>query len=167
MRREVIQRVAWLAVMAAVLATAGCGFKLRGQALLPFNSVYIDAASGSPVARLLTQSLKESGKKVLARPDHAEIRVLLADEHYIKDILALSGGGKVAEYRLYYRLTLTVLNHSGQQVLAPTLLQATRDYSYSDQELLAKQREEADLIRDMQHEILRQVLSRLSFIGHP
>jgi LPS-assembly lipoprotein len=166
MQRAMLRQILGLAALATLLALTGCGFKLRGQPPLPFSSVYIDAGRNSSVAPLLSQSLVQNGKKVLAKPGDAEVRVLLSDERYTKEILALTGGGKVAEYRLYYRLTLTALSHGGQQVLAPTQLQATRDYTFSDQELLAKQIEETQLRRDMEQEILRQVLRRLSFVNH-
>lgn len=151
----------WLLFTLAMLA--GCGFQLRGEAPLPFASVYIDAAAASPIAALLAENLRLAGKQVLTRPLEAEVRVRIAEEVRAKNILALSGGGKVREYRLEHRLTLSASNTAGVEILAPIRLTANRDFSYSDTQVLAKEGEEALLRRDMEQEVLRQVMRRLAF----
>lgn len=162
MRREALKTLLGLAVMASM--AAGCGFQLRGSAQLPFESVWLDAPSASTLAPLLAQNLRLNGKKVLDRPEGAQLQLRLTEERRTKDILALSGGGKVREYRLTYQLKLSALNAAGVEVLPPSLLQTTRDFSFDDAQVLAKEAEEARLQRDMEQDMLRQVLRRLAFV---
>ncbi len=159
MRREVY--TACIALLAGLIL-AGCGFHLRGQSPLPFASAYIEAPPGSHLASLLIQSLRLDGKQVLDSPQTAEVTIRLERESKAKEILSLSGGGKVREYRLSYRLTLSAYDRSGRPLLAPTELTLTRDFSYDDAQVLAKEAEEAQLLRDMEQEMLRQTLRRLA-----
>lgn len=151
----------WLA-LAMALGVSGCGFKLRGQESLPFASAWVQASDKSPMATALRQRLTSQGKLAAAR-DQAEIVILLGDDKYTKSILSLSGGGKVREYRLEQKAMLSVSTPDGRELLVPGGLQVTRDFSYSDAEMLAKEGEEALLRKDMENDLLRQLMRRLSF----
>lgn len=153
----------WLVVWAGLVVLAGCGFQLRGQSPLPFDSVHVEAAGGSVLQPLLAQNLRLNGKRVLPTAEGAQVVIRIDQETRSKTILSLSGGGKVREYRLGYRLILSANDGVGRQILAPSELQLTRDYSYDDVQALAKEGEEAQLMRDMEQEMLRLVVRRLAF----
>ncbi|MCS6787547.1 MAG: LPS assembly lipoprotein LptE [Thiobacillaceae bacterium] len=162
MRRE---GKSWGVILAlGLVLLAGCGFHLRGQSPLPFASAYIDAPPGSSLALQLSQSLRVSGKTVQATAQGAEVRIRLSGERRGKDILSLSGGGKVREYRLTHRVTLSAEDAAGRILLAPAELIVTRDYAYDDAQTLAKEAEEAQLVRDMEQELVRQILRRLAHL---
>lgn len=160
MRRAALRS---LIVWTGLVVMAGCGFQLRGQPPLPFDSVYVEAATGSFLQPLLAQNLRLNGKHVLPSAEGAQVVIRIDQEMRSKQILSLSGGGKVREYRLGYRLVLSATNGAGRQILPPTELQLTRDYSYDDTQILAKAGEEAQLQRDMEQDMLRQVVRRLAF----
>lgn len=143
--------------------TAGCGFQLRGQSQLPFESAYVEAAPGSILAPALRDALA-SQDKLAAQATGATVRLRLAEESRTKNILALSGGGKVREYRLTYRVVLVAQDPGGKDLSPPAEILLTRDYSYSDSTILAKQAEEASLYQAIEQDALRQVLRRLSYI---
>lgn len=174
-KRVLINSLAGLALAAGL---AGCGFQLRGQAQLPFASAYVEGrsvahdggnrnerhrANSISLAAALSQALI-SENKLARNASEASVRVFFLNERLSKSILALSGGGKVREYRLSYRVILQVNDASGRELIAPSEIFLNRDYSYSDAETLAKEAEEATLIRGMEQEALRQVLRRLSYI---
>ena len=142
---------------------AGCGFQLRGQAQLPFESAHVEAAPGSILAPALRDALS-SQDKLAPRLEGAAVRIRLAEESRAKNILALSGGGKVREYRLTYRVVMTAQDPGGKDLSATAEILLTRDYSYSDTAILDKQAEETSLYRAMEQDALRQVLRRLSYI---
>ena len=141
----------------------GCGFQLRGQAALPFSAAYVAATDASNVANALRRSLS-SQNKLATVPDTAPVRITLDKESYSKNILALSGGGKVREYRLEYRVQLTVTNVAGVILVEPTEIHLSNDFSYTDAQVLAKEAEEASLNRSMEQDALRQILRRLSYL---
>ncbi len=153
----------WLTVWVGLVVLAGCGFQLRGQSPLPFDSAHVEAADSSVLRPLLEQNLRLNGKRVLPSAQGAQVVIRLDRETRSKEILSLSGGGKVREYRLGYRLILAASDAAGRPILAPTELRLTRDFSYDDAQALAKEAEEAQLQRDMEQDMLRQVLRRLTF----
>jgi len=142
---------------------AGCGFQLRGQSPLPFASAYVEAGSGSVVAGLLRNHLKLQNKLAEQR-DKAEVVIRLTGDNREKSILSLSGAGKVREYRLIHKITVAAVDAEGREMLAPSDIKLNRDYSYSDEQILAKEAEEALLRKDMDDDTLRQILRRLAFV---
>lgn len=148
-----------------ILATglAGCGFKLRGQDQLPFTAAYVEAASNSLLAPALRQSLSSQGK-LAAGKEGAPVQIVLSEESRAKNILSLSGGGKVKEYRLVYKVLISVVDAAGKELIAPAEILLNREFSYSDAEILSKEAEEASLNRGMNQEALRQALRRLSYL---
>jgi len=160
MRRTAIKTLLGLLLVASL---GGCGFQLRGEALLPFTAAYVEAPEASNVAAALRRSLS-SQKKLAQSLETAPVRIKLDKESYRKIILALSGGGKVREYRLEYRVQLTVTNVAGVILVEPTEIHLNNDFSYSDAQVLAKEAEEASLNRSMEQDALRQILRRLSYL---
>ncbi len=121
---RVLWRRATLALLAsAALAAAGCGFQLRGQAQLPFETLYIPGSS--PLAVELKRNVAVAS------------RTRLVDS--VGDAQAVLG--------------FTTLPTS--EILV------TRDMAYSDAQVLAKEAEEALLYRDMQSDMVQQILRRL------
>ena len=153
--------VGFLVLWTALLA--GCGFQLRGEAQLPFENAFVEAAEASVLAPLLRQSLAAQGK-LAPRMEGAPVRVRVTDERREKNILSLSGGGKVREYRLIYKVALKVTDATGRELIAPVELEQVREFSYDDALILAKEAEEASLNRAMEQETLRQALRRLSYV---
>ncbi len=160
MKRSAMHFLLGLALLAGV---SGCGFQLRGQAQLPFVAAHVEAREGSPLGNALRQNLGYQNK-LAAKKDEAPVRIVLSEEARTKDILSLSGGGKVKEYRLGYRVIVSVLDGAGNELIAPSEILLTRDFTFSDAEVLAKEAEEANLVRAMEQEALRQVMRRLSYV---
>jgi LPS-assembly lipoprotein len=151
-------------LMAVLLLLAGCGFQLRGESQLPFISAYVDAPEGSVLGPALRKALAAQ-RKLAAQAKGAQVLIRVLNERRLKDILTLSGGGKVLEYRLTYKVTLKVTDDMGSELIAPVELQQQRDFTYSDSLSLAKEAEEAALNRAMEQDALQQALRRLSYLN--
>ncbi len=160
MRRSAIK---FLVILAATSLLGGCGFQLRGQAQLPFVAAYVDAPAGSALGEGLRQSLIGQ-KKLAEKKDGAPVLIKLSSETRSKNILSLSGGGKVREFRLEYRVEMSAFDAAGVELIATSPIYLTREFSYNDDLVLAKQSEEASLNRGMEQDALRQALRRLSYI---
>jgi LPS-assembly lipoprotein len=169
MRRVTLKLLA----VAGLAVLTGCGFQLRGQSPLPFDAAYVEAGakemrdSGredkSTIAGLLRTQLVRQAKLATQRDD-ADVIIRLAKVTREKSILSLSGAGKVREYRLIHMVTVSAVAPDGREILAPAEIRLARDFSYSDDQVLAKEAEEAMLRRDMDEEALRQILRRLAFV---
>lgn len=149
-------------MLAAALLVAGCGFHLRGAAELPFKSIYIDAPPASVFATQLRRVINASSDtRIVENPKEAEVVLQLLDERREKEILSLSGAGRVSEYLLRYRVTFRVLDKKQREVVPTSQISLRREVTYNVEQALAESAEEELLYRDMQNDAVQQILRRL------
>ena len=154
-------------LFALFLALTGCGFQLRGTANVPFDAVYVPGATGG-IALDLKRSIQAGTRaKVVDDAKQADAILQFLQETRQKVILSLSGTGRVREYRLLYRVGFRVHDGKGAEYVAPTTIELSRDITFNDSEVLAKESEEQLLIRDMQTDMLQQILRRLASAQKP
>ncbi|AIY43568.1 LPS-assembly lipoprotein RlpB precursor (Rare lipoprotein B) [Collimonas arenae] len=155
----------WPVMLAMSALLCACGFHLRGSANLPFKSIYMTFAPTSPLGIELKRNIVASGNTaVLPKEDGAEATLQVLSETREKVILTLNSSGRPSEYMLYYRLTFRVIDAQKKELLAPTLITLKRDISYNSSQELSKDAEEVLLYRDMQSDMVQQILRRLTAI---
>ena len=77
-----------------------------------------------------------------------------------REVLSINAQGRAREYQLRLLSTFRVVDKNGLELIAPTTLTARRDISFNESELLAKESEEAMLYRDMQSDLVRQMVTQ-------
>jgi len=151
-----------LAALLCTLILAGCGFQLRGSATLPFETLYVQAPVGSQFSTQLRRLVTAgSNTRIVDVAQGADATLVLVHELREKNILSLSGGGRVREYQLRYRMAYRLLDKNAVEILPASEIILIRDLSYSDSDTLSKEAEEALLFRDMQSDAVQQLLRRL------
>jgi len=164
MRRHVVLlRPAAALLVAAAVLLAGCGFHLRRQANLPFDSIYINAPITSQFTAQLRRAITSGSEaQVVEEPTKAQAVLHVTDERQEKLIQTISGGGRVSEFLLRYRIGFRLTDSKGAVVyIPPSEIVMQRTFTYSDQEAGAKVGEEALLYRDMRQDAVQQMLRRL------
>ena len=146
------------------LLLAGCGFHLRGSVAVPFDTLYIPNAKSGIALELKRNIEAGTSVKVVDDPKTADAVLELAGENREKIILSLTGTGRVREFRLRYTVNYRVYDGKGVNYVPATLVQLTRDVTYNDSDILAKEIEEQLLFRDMQSDMVQQVMRRLAAI---
>jgi len=156
-----------LRALLLVVLLSGCGFHLRGSAPVPFETLYIpDAKTG--IALDLKRNIEAgTNAKVIDDPKKADAILELSGESREKIILSLTGTGRVREFRLRYRMGYRVHDGKGGEYVPPSVVQLQRDVTYDDSAILAKEAEEQLLFRDMQSDMVQQVLRRLASAEKP
>jgi LPS-assembly lipoprotein len=150
------------AALALLLGIAACGFQLRGSVNLPFETIYVPNAT-SGIALDIKRNLRSgTGTRVLDDAQGAEAQLQFTEETRRKEILSLNSAGRVSEFRLFYRVGFRVSDGKGGDFLSPVSIQLFRDMTYDDSQVLAKEAEEQLLFRDMQSDMVQQVLRRIS-----
>jgi LPS-assembly lipoprotein len=139
----------------------GCGFHLRGAADVSFKTIHIQG-NRLLISKNLSKSLSNSGVKVLPSTEGADLILETVKEESEKRILSLSGRGVVNEYELYYRVRYRTKMAGAELWSQVQTVEARRDFSYTDANLLAKQSEEARLNENMQADVVSSLLRRLS-----
>ena len=150
-----------LLLILLLAALAGCGFQLRGTAELPFQTLYLPSTGG--IGLELRRNI-QAGTRTVVVDDPKQAQAVLEFLHEVreKDILSLSAGGRVREFRLVYRVAFRVHDGKGGEYLPASTLQLARDFTFNDADILAKETEEQLLYREMQADLVRQIMHRLS-----
>lgn len=149
------------------LALAGCGFRLRGTAEVPFETLYVPSAT-SGIALDLKRNIQAGTKaRVVDDPSKAEAVMQFTEETRQKEILSLTGTGRVREFQLRYRVAFRVHDGKGAEYVPTNTIQLTRDVTFNDTEILAKEQEEQLLFRDMQIDMVQQIMRRLAAAKRP
>ena len=181
-------RAAKLSVVLLLLSLlAACGFKLRGSAelpgyKLPFSTIALTLAPTSEFYALLKRNIEASspGTRVVDAKEAEAILTVLADTN-VKNILSLNAAGRAREYQLVRSFTFKVHANVASatpaaqvkytdarpdvvatEYIAPSTITLRRDITFSDDLVLSKESEEALLQRDMQSDLVQQLMRRLA-----
>jgi len=145
------------------MTLSACGFQLRGQAAIPFQTVHVEAPGFSAFANDLERAIRTGSKSLIVENrDQAEAVVQIVGESQEKLILSLTSGGKVSEFDLRYRVAYRLTDRVGTELASPGEIVLRRIMTYDDTEVLAKEWEERLLFRDMKKDAVGQMLRRLS-----
>ncbi|MBA3996937.1 MAG: hypothetical protein C0489_02100 [Candidatus Accumulibacter sp.] len=149
----------------ALSALSACGFQLRGAYALPYDSLYLALPDYSEIGAELRRAIRASGSTKLAeRADEAQARFVPTIDARERVILSLSGTGRVRELRLRYRYGYRIVDAKGLDLVPPGEIELTRDMTYDDSNVLSKEQEENLLWRDMQSDMVQQLMRRLTAV---
>ena len=158
-------------VLALSLTLSACGFHLRGDGghyTLPFPTMYVGLPESSPLAVDLKRNINANGSTTVvktAKEADGIIEVISNPEHTkSKSILSLNSNGRVRQYLLSYSIVFRVLNKQGVELLGPTAIALSRPIDFNETQLLAKEQEEALLYKDMQTDLVQQMMRRIAAI---
>jgi len=153
-------------LLAVTVSLAACGFHLRGSnpsdVAFAFKSLYLKAPSETPFVAALRRALSANKITMTTKPDQADLVLEVVSEQATKQILSLSGSGRVQEYQLFYRVSLRAYDSNQNNWLPAEEIALSRIMSYDDALVLAKQQEEAQLFNDMRSDAVGQAVRRLN-----
>lgn len=153
------------AIFAAVLT--GCGFHLRGtlSGNLPYKTMLIALPDTADVRIWLERYINAAGStEIVDDPKLAEATFQQISDGRQKTILSVNAQGRVREYRLQLTYRFRVVNAKGQVLVPPNEISLSRDITFDDSNVLAKDLEESLLWRDMNNDLVNQIMRRLSII---
>ncbi len=148
-------------------ALAGCGFHLRGDVTYTFSTLYINAPPNTPFAAELKRSLAGGSTTLVDSAAAAQAVLDLSTITDDKQVLSLSGGGRAREYLLTKRLTFALHDTEGKDWLPAAEIVVRRSYTFNESEVLAREAEEAKLLKEMQTDAVQQVVRRLQAAKKP
>lgn len=155
------------ALLLLMAAMSACGFQLRGQYTLPFTSVYVSSPGASVVATELRRELTNGPARLMATAKDVDAQLNIIEDRRDRQILSLSGAGRVREYELKLRVSYQLVDGRGNVYIPTSEIQLSRILSYDDSRIIAKQQEEALLYQDMERDVVGQILRRMAAIKRP
>lgn len=150
-----------LALLCFALLTA-CGFHLRGNYPLPFDTLYIDLPERSDLYAALKRNIEAGSKTRIVDRDEAQAMLTVVYDRTTQGILSLSGTGRVTEYQLVRTFAFRVIGKDGREIIPQREILLRRDLPYSDDTVLAKASESELLVADMQNDLVQQIMRRLA-----
>ena len=84
-----------------------------------------------------------------------------------KQVLSLSQSGAVREYELVKRVTFRLHDADGNDWLPPGELTVRRTYTFNETEVLARDAQEQRLLREMQQDVVQQLVRRFEAARKP
>ena len=149
-----------------LLALSACGFHLRGSnpndVAFAFKSLYLKVPGETPFVIDLRRLLKANKVAMVASPDKADLVLEIVSEQNVKQILSLSGSGRVQEFQLFYSVSLRAYDNQQNDWLTADEISLSRILPYDDTQVLAKQQEEEMLYKDMRSDAVAQAVRRLN-----
>ncbi|MEK7206305.1 MAG: LPS assembly lipoprotein LptE [Pseudomonadota bacterium] len=153
------------------LLLSACGFHLRGagKAELPATlstlrvAVEGSQAANDPLLAAMKTALRTQAGVTLVDSVEAPL-LLLFGEHSDSQVLSVGTTGKADEYLLKYEVSFRLVGVDGKTLAEAQTVKLQRDHAFDRFNVIAKEREEADLRRGMQRDAVQQILRRLARI---
>lgn len=153
-----------MGLLSASALLGACGFKLRGDERFAFGVIHI---TPQPMGSLAIE-LRRSFDRVLAPPKPGtppiSVTLDLIEDRRDKIVVGRGAAGQVREYQLRAKVIFRLRAEQGRELIAPTEILQYRDISFNESAVLAKEAEDVLLYRDMQRDIVRQILRRVAAI---
>jgi LPS-assembly lipoprotein len=176
------------AILLLIGLLSACGFKLRGSAelpgyTLPFATLALGLAPTSEFYSQLKRNIEASspGTRVVADPREAEAVLAVLGDRSEKIILSLTAAGRAREFQLVRTFSFKVhgnvastaaaprVKYSDEppaagptEYIPPSTITLRREITFSDDLVLSKESEEALLWRDIQSDLVQQLMRRLA-----
>ncbi len=150
--------------LAAALVLPGCGFELRRAAELHFESIALTGfAPLSPLAQELRLALERS-VKVLEDQAKAQVVFQALVDQRTRRAVTYTASGQVRDIQLRMQLRYRAQTPSERELIPASNIEKVREMTFIEAKALGKQQEEQDVYREMQSDIVLQVMLRLSAI---
>ena len=157
----------WLA-LAFILVLSACGFQLRGAYPLPFDKLYIALPETTELHAQLKRSIAAgSNVSIVGSQKEAQATLIVASDVAAKNILSLSATGRAREFELVRTFTFRLGDAKNRDWLPQSQIVLRRSISFSDDLVLSKEAEENLLWRDIQNDLVQQILRRLAAAKTP
>ncbi len=150
---------------AAGLSLPGCGFQMRQLPSFGFRSIFLGFGEASSIGNDLRRQLA-AVPNLTVTPDARQAEVWLEPLQELRErvVVALGATGQVREFQLRSRLRFRLRTPQGRELIPDSEILLTRDVSFNEATVLARESEQELLYRDMQNDIVQQLLRRLAAV---
>lgn len=153
------------------LLLVACGFHLRGTGKVEFPPmlstlrvmVENNQQQNDPLLVAMKNALRTQTDVQVEDTGDAP-QLVLYGERSDSQVLSVSSTGKADEYLLKYEVSFRLTGKDGKALAESQTVRVQRDHAFDRLNVLAKEREEQELRREMQRDAVQQILRRLSRI---
>lgn len=157
--------------MPVTAGLSACGFQLRSVGDYPFKTLYANFAINSPLGVELRRNLLGTGRiEVWSDPSQmlkADAILDILGEERQQVVVGINALGQVRELQLRLRVRFRLRTPDGVTWIDAVELAQQRDLSFTETAALSKEIEQAMMYRDMQTDIVQQIMRRLAMVKPP
>jgi LPS-assembly lipoprotein len=153
--------------LAAGAVLAACGFHLQGVSHLPpaFATTRLVAEDRyTSFHGALVAALRAAGVQLTGSPTDATATVEVLTDDSGQRVLSVSALNTPTEYEVYYTIKYRV-RVGDKEVLSPKVLTLTKDYSFNETAVLAKEAEQQQIRDALARELAVIVMRRLTALA--
>ena len=131
---------------------------------MPVETIYLALPVNSPIGAEMspTASFVHATPRLSPIAQAAQAVFELLGETREREVLAINSQGRATRIPNSPAHPLPCAGSQRGELIGPTDLMARRDITFNESDLLAKESEEGLLYRDMQSDLVRQIVSRLA-----
>lgn len=155
------------ALLGSTLALGACGFQLRRAPEFKFQTLFMGFPANSGLGNELRRNISAGGNvQVLdaTQLDKAQVILDVLQEARERVVVGLNAAGQVRELQLRLRFRFRLRTPSGKLLIPDAEILQQRDLSFNESVVLSKEAEEALLYRDMQTDVVQQLMRRLAAV---
>jgi len=156
-----------LFALLVLVSLTACGFQLRGSYHLPWETLHVGLPENNELYFQIKRGI-EAGSltRVVADAKQAQASLVVVRNEQHKGILSLSAKGLVREFQLTRIFMYRLQDAQGKELLPVQQIVLQRDMTFDDERIFAKEAEEAIIWREMQQDLVQQLLRRLAASSH-
>ena len=114
--------------------------------------------AGNPIGTDLRRFIKAgTTTRIVDDPKNAAAILEVISAVNEKQIMSVSGGGRVREFDLRYRVSFRLIDAKGAELIPANEIALRRILPFTDAQVVAKEGEEAMLVREMQSDAAAQI----------
>jgi LPS-assembly lipoprotein len=153
-----------------VAVVAGCGFQLRQSPIYAFSTLFVNLPENDAMGASLRRNIASSGQVTVITDvrDVEKAQVIYEPTLNVREkvILGRTSTGAIREYQLRLRYRFRLRTQGGKELISDTDAEIflTRDINFNETGALSKESEEALLYRDMENDLIQQILRRLAAV---
>jgi LPS-assembly lipoprotein len=141
---------------------------LRKPPEFAFKTIYANVAPTSVLGVELKRNFASLGNVQLitdaAHLKDAQVILDIVQDQREKTVVGVTPAGQVREFQLRIRLKFKLRTPRGKELIPETEMLQQRDISFSESAVLSKEAEEGLLYRNMQTDIVQQLMRRLAAV---
>lgn len=150
-------------LLIATLALGACGFHLRGSYTMPFDTIYVALPENNEFRAMLKRNIEASTQaRFVGEAKEAQAVLTVTGDIPAKNVLSLDSAGRVREFQLVRTFSFRLHTPENRDLMTPGRIVIRRDITFNDAQVLSKESEEQLLWRDIQDDLVQQLLRRLA-----
>ncbi len=144
--------------------TACTGWRLRGSdsgTNIQENSIYLSGSPSETYQLIVTQLTR---KNALTSFETAQLQLIVNNEQWKRRSASVTSNTSTAEFELTLTVNYSILDAQQVELRAPTDVRISRSYTFDENDIAGKDKEEKIVRRDIQRAVARQILQQLQLL---